>query len=100
MGVHLSIESNSLNGTDSFAPPYQWVAGAEQWNLGSLQDGESASLSVVLSIRTGRRWHLEGQQIPEPVEHRAAMAAEEEAHHMPGAAIFNLTMQTKRGSFL
>ncbi len=53
VGVHLSIEGNALNGTDSFAPEFQWVAGAQQWTLGTLVAGSSVSLDVVLGIRTG-----------------------------------------------
>lgn len=53
VGTHLSVESNSLNGNDSFAPEDRWVAGAERWDLGVLQPGQVASMDVVLSIRTG-----------------------------------------------
>ena len=59
-GVHFSIEDNwshapysTRQGTDSFAPAEPWVAGAERWNLGTLADGASKSLNVVLSILTG-----------------------------------------------
>ncbi|MBI1397813.1 MAG: PEP-CTERM sorting domain-containing protein [Betaproteobacteria bacterium] len=58
-GVHLAIENNwqgdyaDGEGTDSFAPDSRWVAGAERWDLGSLEAGQSASISVMLSIRTG-----------------------------------------------
>ena len=59
-GVHLSIEDNWQNppystrlGTDDFAPPERWVSGAERWNLGTLAAGQSVSLDVILSLRTG-----------------------------------------------
>ena len=59
-GVHLSIENNWLTppysarqGTDTFAPAQRWVAGAERWDLGALNAGQSVSLDVILSLRTG-----------------------------------------------
>lgn len=61
-GVHLSIENNWLTppyttrqGTDGFAPTNRWVSGAERWNLGALTVGQSVSLEVILSLRTGTR---------------------------------------------
>jgi hypothetical protein len=61
-GVHLSVESNWLTppystreGTDSFAPPQLWVAGAQRWTLGSVAPGQRVSLDVLLSVRTGTR---------------------------------------------
>ena len=61
-GVHLSIEDNWQNppyntrqGTDYFAPPQRWIGGAERWNLGNLTVGQSVSLDVILSVRTGTR---------------------------------------------
>ena len=61
-GVHLSIENNWLTppysareGTDHFAPSNRWVSGTQRWNLGNLAAGQSASLDVLLSIRTGTR---------------------------------------------
>ncbi len=61
-GVHLSIENNwqsapynTRQGTDYFAPTQRWVSGAERWNLGGLAPGQSASLDVILSLRTGTR---------------------------------------------
>lgn len=61
-GVHLSIENNwqgtpysSRLGTDSFAPPQRWVAGAERWDLGNLAAGASVGHEVLLSLRTGTR---------------------------------------------
>jgi hypothetical protein len=61
-GVHLSIENNWLTppyaarqGTDNFAPPRRWVAGAQRWNVGSLAPGQSVSLDVLLTLKTGTR---------------------------------------------
>jgi len=61
-GVHLSVENNwqtapygGRQGTDHFAPTNRWIAGAQRWNLGNLAAGQSVSLDVLLSIRTGTR---------------------------------------------
>jgi hypothetical protein len=61
-GVHLSIEDNWQNppystrqGTDYFAPPQRWIGGAQRWNLGNLAAGQSVSLDVLLTLRTGTR---------------------------------------------
>lgn len=61
-GVHLSVENNWLSapfaarqGTDNFNPTQRWVAGAQRWDLGSLAPGQSTSLELVLSLRTGTR---------------------------------------------
>ncbi len=61
-GVHLSIEDNWQNapysaraGTDYFAPAQRWVAGAQRWDLGNLAAGQSASLDVLLTLRTGTK---------------------------------------------
>ena len=61
-GVHLSIENNWLTppystrqGTDNFAPTNRWIGGAQRWNLGTLAAGQSVSIDVLLSIRTGTR---------------------------------------------
>lgn len=61
-GVHLSIEDNWQSppysarlGTDNFAPPQRWVAGAQRWNLGALAPNQSAALDVLLTLRTGTR---------------------------------------------
>ena len=71
-GVHLSIESGSLNNVDFFDPgdddypPYTgqtptfgethvgdvWVAGAQQHNLGSLAVGQSIAMDYLLSVRS------------------------------------------------
>lgn len=59
-GVHLSIENNwgfapysTRQGTDSFAPATRWIAGAQRYELGSIADGQSATVDVMLSILTG-----------------------------------------------
>ena len=61
-GVHLSIENNwqsapynARQGTDQFAPPQRWVAGAQRWDLGALTPGQSTSLEMLLTLRTGTR---------------------------------------------
>lgn len=61
-GVHLSIEDNwqsapysARAGTDFFAPTQRWVAGAQRWDLGNLAAGQSASLDVLLTLRTGTK---------------------------------------------
>jgi hypothetical protein len=61
-GVHLSVEDNwqsspyaSRQGTDAFAPPQRWIAGAQRWNLGNLAAGQTASLEVLLTLRTGTK---------------------------------------------
>ncbi len=61
-GVHLSIEDNWLHapysarqGTDYFAPPTRWIGGAQRWNLGALAANQSASLDVLLTVRSGTR---------------------------------------------
>jgi len=61
-GVHLSVENNwqtppysGRQGTDNFAPTNRWVSGAQRWNLGNLVPGQSVSLDVLLSVRTGTR---------------------------------------------
>lgn len=61
-GVHRSVEDNwqtppfaTRQGTDSFAPAQRWLAGAERWDLGPLAAGQSVSLDVLVSVRTGTR---------------------------------------------
>ncbi len=61
-GVHLSVENNWLTepyltrqGTDNFNPPTRWVSGAQRWNLGALTPGQSTSIEIILSLRTGTR---------------------------------------------
>ena len=52
-GTHLSVEANTLNGNDSYAPAARWVAGAQRYDLGSLQSGQTVQFDVALSILTG-----------------------------------------------
>lgn len=52
IGVHLSVESDTLAGTDFFAPPELWVSGAQKYSLGSLNNGESTSFTALLSIQS------------------------------------------------
>lgn len=61
-GVHLSVENNwqtppysTRQGTDSFHPPTRWVGGAQRWNLGNLAAGQSVTIDVLLSVRSGTR---------------------------------------------
>jgi hypothetical protein len=61
-GVHFSIENNwqaepylSRLGTDAFAPPQRWIAGAQRWNLGNLAAGASISHEVLLGVRSGTK---------------------------------------------
>ncbi|WP_428938204.1 hypothetical protein [Fontivita pretiosa] len=54
VGIHYSVESDSLANVDYFAPaPPFWVAGAQKYALGALASGGSVSFDVLLSIRTG-----------------------------------------------
>lgn len=66
-GVHLSVESNwtgadaANNGRDAFAATASgepWIAGGQRWNLGALAPNQSATLDVLLGIRTG--WVVSG----------------------------------------
>jgi hypothetical protein len=61
-GVHWSVEHNwqiapfsSRAGADYFAPAERWVAGVQRWNLGNLAAGQSVSLDLLLSLRTGTK---------------------------------------------
>lgn len=55
VGVHLSIESDTLAGLDFFAPtnPVFWIGGAQKYILPDLAPGASTSFDIVLSVRTG-----------------------------------------------
>jgi hypothetical protein len=53
VGTHVSIEGNSLSGVDSYAPAERWVAGAQRWNMGPINAGETRSMDVMLTILTG-----------------------------------------------
>ena len=54
-GTHLSVESNSLNGSDAFpADEPRWVAGAARWDMANtLAPGETVTMDVMLTILTG-----------------------------------------------
>ena len=61
-GVHLSVENNwqtppysARQGTDNFRPATRWIAGAQRWDLGNLAVGQSVSLDLLLSVRSGTR---------------------------------------------
>lgn len=61
-GVHWSVENNwqtepylSRVGTDQFAPPQRWIAGAQRWELGSVAPGASVSHDLLLSVCTGTK---------------------------------------------
>ena len=61
VGVHWSVEGNSLSGLDFFdpsAPDELWVSGAQRYELGTLGIGEAISFDVLLSIQT--------EVVPEP----------------------------------
>jgi hypothetical protein len=58
VGTHLSIEANALDNTDSFAPAERWVAGAQRFDLGTLNDGQSVKFDTALTILTG--WQVSG----------------------------------------
>lgn len=53
IGTHLSVEANSLNNVDNFAPNELWVAGAQRFDLGTLNPNQSQTFDVALSILTG-----------------------------------------------
>lgn len=66
-GVHLSIEADwatapysDRQGTDFFAPNDRWIAGAQRYALGSIADGQSVSVDVMLSILTGTTVQVTG----------------------------------------
>jgi hypothetical protein len=52
VGTHLSVEAGTLNDVD-FIEPGLWVAGAQQYALGTLAPEASVSHTVLLSILTG-----------------------------------------------
>jgi hypothetical protein len=64
VGTHLSVEADSLSGTDFFAPPNLWVGGAQKFGVTSLlTHGSSVSFDVLLSISTTQQFIPE---VPEP----------------------------------
>lgn len=52
IGVHLSVESDTLSGTDLFDPGALWIGGAQRFGLGDLLEDDSVSFDVLLSIHT------------------------------------------------
>lgn len=53
LGVHLSVEADTLSGLDFFDPPEErWVSGAQRFDLGTLEPGAVASFDVLLTIQT------------------------------------------------
>ena len=53
VGVHLSVEANSLSGLDFFDPPEErWVSGAMAFDLGTLAPGTGTGMDVLLSLDT------------------------------------------------
>ena len=53
IGVHLSVEANTLNGVDVFQPPEGgWVGGAQRFDLGQLAAGASVSHEVLFTVQS------------------------------------------------
>ncbi len=53
VGVHLSVEANTLNGRDWFAPPEEhWVSGAQVFDLGDLPPGAAVTQALLLTVHT------------------------------------------------
>ncbi len=53
VGVHLKVESNTLNNLDFFQPAEGgWVSGAERFDLGTLAAGASVTHDVLFSVQT------------------------------------------------
>jgi hypothetical protein len=53
VGVHLQVETNSLNGTDFFEPAEGgWVGGAQRFDHGNLPANGSVTQSVLFSVQT------------------------------------------------
>jgi len=52
VGVHWSVETNALSGTDWFRPPEDhWVSGALAFDLGTLAPAAAVTNTVLLSLR-------------------------------------------------
>ena len=67
VGVHLSIEADSLSGIDFFdpSPPDNlWVSGAQRFSLPTLASSETASFEILLTISTEQEFI--GPIVPEP----------------------------------
>jgi len=52
VGVHWSVEADSLSGLDSFNPGEKWVSGAMRFNLGTLTANASTNIEFLMSLRT------------------------------------------------
>jgi hypothetical protein len=58
VGVHKSVDANSLSGTDEYDPDETdesldaWVAGASSINIGTLAPDETTSLDILLAVNT------------------------------------------------
>lgn len=53
IGVHLSVEGDSLKNVDFFAPPEtRWIGGAQRFELGTIPIDGSVTRDVLLSIQT------------------------------------------------
>jgi hypothetical protein len=52
VGVHFSVEADSLSNLDSFIPPTKWVSGAMRCNLGTLASFASTNIEVLMSLQT------------------------------------------------
>jgi len=72
-GTHVSIEGNSLNNVDGYAPPERWVAGAQRWDMGR-SGGETRSMDLMLTILTG--W-----QVSQATTRAALMAVVKHRRH-------------------
>lgn len=54
IGTHLLIEDNALGGKYFFnGTGTAWVAGAQKYSLGTLADGASKTIDLMLSVKTG-----------------------------------------------
>lgn len=52
VGVHLSVEADTLSNLDNFAPVEKWVSGAVRHLIGTLAANASTNLEYLLSVRT------------------------------------------------
>lgn len=71
-GVHLSVEAGQLDGvSDEKTPAGLWVAGAQQFDWGTLAANETRTIDVLLTISTTENLFL----VPEPAPSAAALGA-------------------------
>ena len=64
VGVHWSVETNSLHNTDSFSPPEKkWVSGAQCITNGTLASGASITNDMLLTVRTTSAFAFSGVNI-------------------------------------